>query len=195
MGTAAEHDRKRDQMAEVAARLIEREGLDGVTVREVAAAAGSSTTVVTHYFSDKRELLLHTYRFVANREQQRIDAVLEADPCDLQGWLESLLPLDDARSRDCKVWIAFWRAASGDPAFTAEQKLRVLNARRGLRDLLIRRGTGRLTKHTSEVHARRLLALLMGVAVQAVFDPEDWPAARQRKFFRDEIKLLDSRHG
>ena len=181
------HDRKRDEVAGVAAELIERAGLAAVTVREVAAAAGCSTTVVTHYFADKDELLLHTYRLVANRAQARIDRVLEADPLDLQGWCEALLPIDDSRRRNCKVWFAFWHAASDDATYAAEQRGWVLHARRVAQGILAKRGCPR-----GAATARHLLALLMGVAVQAVFDAEDWPRARQIAFFRDEIKRIDA---
>jgi len=181
------HRHKRDEVADVAAGLIERAGLAALTVREVAAAAGCSTTVVTHYFADKSELLLHTYRLVANRAQRRIDRVLEADPLDLQGWCEALLPVDDLRRRDCKVWFAFWHAASDDATYAAEQRYWVQHSRRVLRGILAKRGYPR-----AAATARHLLALLMGVAVQAVFDADDWPRARQIAFFRDEIRRLDA---
>ena len=38
--------------------VIARDGLDAASVRRVAAEAGSSTTVVTHYFADKQALLV-----------------------------------------------------------------------------------------------------------------------------------------
>ena len=49
---------RRAAVAAAARAVIAREGLDGTTVRRVAAEAGSSTTVVTHYFADKEALLL-----------------------------------------------------------------------------------------------------------------------------------------
>ena len=49
---------RRTQVAAAARAVIARDGLEGASVRRVAAEAGSSTTVVTHYFADKDALLL-----------------------------------------------------------------------------------------------------------------------------------------
>ena len=41
-----------------------------------------------------------------------------------------------------------------------------------------------------EHEARRLLTLLIGMAVQVMFDPADWPAARQHALIDDELRAL-----
>jgi hypothetical protein len=38
--------------------------------------------------------------------------------------------------------------------------------------------------------ARRLLVLIMGMAVQVMFDPEEWPAARQHALVDAELAKL-----
>ena len=53
-----DHDARRRHMAETAADLVGRDGLEALTFRNVAEAARSSTTVLTHYFADKSELLV-----------------------------------------------------------------------------------------------------------------------------------------
>jgi hypothetical protein len=78
-------------------------------------------------------------------------------------------------------------AASDDATYAAEQRGWVLHARRLAQGILTRRGCPR-----AAATARHLLALLMGVAVQAVFDAEDWPRARQVAFFREEIRRIDA---
>ncbi|MDD2669165.1 TetR/AcrR family transcriptional regulator, partial [Zoogloea sp.] len=96
MPAVVDHEKRRQQIAGIAADLISRVGLDALTMREIAAAAGYSTTIVTHYFASKRDLLLYTYRASASNAQGRVNAVLARDPCDLKGSIEALLPLDEA---------------------------------------------------------------------------------------------------
>ena len=72
MPRVVDHEARRAEVAAVAADLIARRGLDGVSVRDVAAAGGYSTTVVTHYFASKRELLLHAYRSAGTATEARL---------------------------------------------------------------------------------------------------------------------------
>ena len=52
---------RRSELAAAAAQLIARSGVGAATIREVAAEAGWTTGALTHYFADKRELLLFTF--------------------------------------------------------------------------------------------------------------------------------------
>jgi hypothetical protein len=38
--------------------------------------------------------------------------------------------------------------------------------------------------------ADRLAALIPGIASEAIFDPQKWPASRQRQTLRTELQLL-----
>jgi AcrR family transcriptional regulator len=169
-----DHVARRQLVAECAIRLIAERGTDAATVRAVASAAGFSTTVVSHYFTDKRELLMFTYREAAIRTRARVEAALAADATDLRGALHALLPLDADRRRDWRVNFAFWGLAVTDGEMTREQRARVRGARALLADVLRRRGAP-----DPEGTARRLLTVVIGIAIQAMFDPGDWPRARQ----------------
>jgi len=181
MPRVVDHDARRRHVADCAAHLIARGGTDAATVREVAHAAGWSTTVVSHYFRDKRELLDFTYREEAARTRQRATAALSKDAADVRGAVEALLPLDAERLDGWRVNAAFWGMAVGDKAFATEQRRRVDGARRLLVDALTARGVA-----DPEGTAERLLAAVIGVAVQAVFDPKRWSADRQRAML-DEL--------
>lgn len=172
-------------------RLIAEAGVEGATVRNVAKAAGYSTAVVSHYFRDKRELLLLTYRTAARRAQSRFDAALQA-PDPLLAFLEAILPLDDERRRDWQVWCAFLGTAIADGEFAAEQTRRTAYAAERIAALLRarRRTRGDGKSGRVELEARRLLALAMGIATQAAFDPAAWPPARQRRCVATEVARL-----
>ena len=59
MPKIVDHDVQRVKFAEAAMRLIARLGLEGVTMRAVAAEAGLSYGSLFHYFDSKDELLMH----------------------------------------------------------------------------------------------------------------------------------------
>jgi AcrR family transcriptional regulator len=192
MPRQVDHDARRREVAEVAARLIAQVGVERVTVRELAKAAGYSTAIVSHYFADKRQLLLFTYQAAAQAAQARVDEVLKQAPDDLIGSIEALLPLDEARHRDWQVWLSFWGMAIGDPQFAAEQRSRVIDTRKRIEKVLKAMAAhGKLAPDSDfDLIARELLTMVNGLAVQAGFDPADWPADRQRKVLRQFVAPL-----
>jgi hypothetical protein len=44
-----------------------------------------------------------------------------------------------------------------------------------------------MRRPAAELEARRVLTVVTGMAAQAVFDPDDWPPARQRRMLRDAL--------
>lgn len=172
-------DQRRAEVTDAAARLIARSGLGAATMREVAAEAGWTTGALTHYFADKRELLRATFEAsLAHRRslRPRRDA---AGPTD--AWrrsLEGVLPIDDDRRRHWMVTVAFCSQAAGDEELAAIQR----DAYREFRDhtASLVAAAGLAGPATAGALAERVIAVADGIAVQAVFDPESWPAERQR---------------
>jgi len=197
MPAVVDHESRRRHVARIAADIIARVGMDAVTMRQIAAEAGFSTAIVTHYFANKQELLLHTYRLSAENSQERLTAALARDPCNLLACLEALLPRDTTSMRDWKVFLAFWHTAVLDPDFSAEQALQALNAQDILRGVLSARARAGLLPHHDEIDAiaKRLLVTIVGIAVQSVFDPVSWSPAAQRRYLIVELgALCDSTH-
>ena len=192
MPRQVDHDVRRSEVAEVACELIASEGVEATTVRRVAEAANCSTTIVSHYFANKHQLLLFAYRAAAVNSQALVDAVVERDPSDLQGCLEALLPLDRMRLRNWQVWFAFWGMVIGDAEFAKEHRryfrhavtliVSVMKAKWG--DKVFGDGDG------SENEARRLFALVSGLAAQAVFDPKAISAQSMRTIITTEIRRM-----
>jgi AcrR family transcriptional regulator len=179
MPRVVDHEARRAEVAAVAADLIARRGLDGVSVRDVAAAGGYSTTVVTHYFASKRELLLHAYRSAGSATEERLAAISKGGNR-LLAICEAILPLDEPRRLTWQTWFAFWGAAVADEELAAMQRRRLL----WFRELLARELDG------DDEAARELLALVRGIAAEAVFDPDDWPPQRQRELAWRTIQRL-----
>ena len=185
MPLIVDHARRRREVAHIAARLIAERGLDGVSFREIARAAGCSTAVVSHYFRSKHDLLMATYRQAMEETVERARR-RRARGGDLQRCCEAILPLDRRRRDNWKVWFAFWGMAMADAPFMAEQQRSGRDARRLFGELI----PGAADADARDRQARRLLVVVSGIATQATYDPEDWPAHRQRAILAEEIAAL-----
>ena len=71
MPRQVDHAARRAELADAATELIADVGVDGLRLRDVAARAGCTTGMLTHYFADKRELLRFTFGHLARRTGQR----------------------------------------------------------------------------------------------------------------------------
>src|SRR4051794_6510787 len=145
-----DHDARRDHVASIAADLVASHGVEALTVRKVAEAAGYSTAIVSHYFADKRDLLLSTFRSGADRSTARFEAAVAKKDARLRDALEALLPLDDQRRADWCLWFTFWGIAATDAELAAEQRRRVRTARTRVERVLEReRAAGALRERVN----------------------------------------------
>ena len=195
MPRKVDHDERRQQVLDIACRLIEKEGVEAATVRRVAEEAGCSTTIVSHYFANKHQLLQLTYRRASEGARRRVLEVIDRSPGDVEACLEALLPMDESRSRDWHIWFSFWGMAIGDPAFAKEHRAYLREVVKILADTLQRRFGGRNRRLRYEREGQRLFALVAGIAVQAIFDDQTVPAKRLKELVATESKRLTQTYG
>jgi AcrR family transcriptional regulator len=192
MPRVVDHDERRAQLTEATAREIARVGLENVRLREIARDAGWTTGVVSHYFPDKRGLLLATFRSRSELARQRVAEAMAAGATALDATIETVLPLNDEQRLTWQVWLAFWGAAVGDDVLTSEQQLRYESFRASLADAVrAEQRAGRMDAVVDPEHeARHLLTLLDGIAVQALFAPAVWPPEAQRALVEEHLAPL-----
>jgi TetR/AcrR family transcriptional regulator, transcriptional repressor of bet genes len=168
-------------------RVLERDGVEQTTMRNVAAELGSTTGLLTHWVADRADLLRLALLATADEQSARAAAALKNRPRDLAGALDEYLPLDDVRRGEMKVWLGFWALALSDPVLQDEHRDRYRGFRSGFVAHL-----GSLGISTSD--ARRatdhLMTTIDGIAVEAMFDPDYWTAARQRRHLRDVLAIV-----
>lgn len=187
--------RRRALVAAAARAVIARDGFDATTVRRVAAEAGSSTTVVTHYFADKEALLLAAVQDALSAVAARMIAQVDSGPgglVTLRAVLLEALPLDAERAAEARVWMAFWSAASTRPALRAVQR----EGYREWRELATRvlaqaaqRGEVAADLDQADV-VEQLLCLVDGLLMQATLEPERLPPPRQVEFVDAALSRL-----
>lgn len=164
-----DHPARREELAQALWRLVMREGMAGASIRRVAAEAGWSSGSVRHYFTTHSELLVFAMDRVTQRVADRIAALpQQADPrMRARLVLAEILPLDDVRRAETQVWLAFTMQAVNDPALRP-----LLDAAHALLRDLCRQAAEVYTSEDVPVEAERLHALLDGLALHAVLEPE-----------------------
>jgi AcrR family transcriptional regulator len=189
MPIVVDHEARRRLVTEVAAGLVAQEGRVGLSARRVADAAGHSTTIVSHYFADMAELMRATNDLAAARSRARIEGVLTADPTDIVGLAEALLPMDAVSRADWRIWLSFFGDAVGDPEIAAEQRARTRRSSdRFHRCLVVLADRGQVADGVNlRATADRLGAFVLGVAVDATFDSRKWTVDAQRRAVRAEL--------
>ena len=183
-----DHDVRRRHIADTAAELVGTRGLDALTFRNVAEAAGSSTTVLTHYFADKRDLLQATFEAVAERSGARFDEA-QRHGGGLRECLEALLPLDPERQIEWRLLTCYWGMAVSDPNLADAQARHVRSAQRRI-ETLLRQQRSDMAGGEPEVVARQLVTLVHGLGAHSALDPDHWSPADQRRVLADELSSL-----
>jgi TetR/AcrR family transcriptional repressor of bet genes len=116
---------RRRQIVDAVWSVIADRGLDAVSLRHVAAAAGVSVGLVQHYFSDKDEMVLYALESLTEQVGARLARGMvalaeQSDPRALvRAVLIELLPLDDDRTREARVASAFLTRAAVDRGVAA----------------------------------------------------------------------------
>lgn len=182
-----DHDKRRQKIAEIAIEVIGQEGLESATVRRIASAAGYSTTVITHYFTNKNELLLLAYEQIGKLAKQRVEDVCAEDPGNILGALMTMTTAEDNVHHAWRVYTAIWQKAADNPAFARAQQNWIETALTQITDI-VRDRTG---QHPESARiARHLIALVQGTAIQNLFEPGCWSKHELEQTLAREIDFL-----
>ena len=173
MGEIRQH--RRAQLTDALLSITATRGLDQVSVREVASAAGVSIGTVQHYFATKDQMLLFAFRQVVERTRARVAGIdAGAGPRQALGAaLRELLPLDQPRLAECRVYLAFAARAATSPALAAVQQETLSAIHADLQQVLTAATTARTRRTATDtvVEARLLLAVVDGLMFDAVSAP------------------------
>jgi AcrR family transcriptional regulator len=175
---------RRRRIAEATAAVTAREGLEAATIRRIAAELGGPTKLVTYYFADKQELLLFTYEYLA---QQYLDEVIAHEPGDIVSMLMPMAATDPGRIARWRFYVAFWDQAARSAAFAELQRAHMQRALAHLESVVRARAGERADATRISV---TLNALVQGLSLQALADPERWTAERIRRALSEMVALL-----
>jgi AcrR family transcriptional regulator len=196
MPARGDHEARRTDVAEAVWRVLAAHGFGGLTMRSVAAELGASTGLLTHYFTNKRELVRYANEIAAERtDTRRRRESAEPGLAALRTALVDVLPLTREATVMNRVWVSFWDAALGDEVLRDAQRDRYERWRSRLREHIAdAQERGELPKtSTAENLAVEAAAFTHGLVVQALFDPERLPPDRQLALLDDFLRGVTSR--
>ncbi|WP_052223095.1 TetR/AcrR family transcriptional regulator [Novosphingobium malaysiense] len=189
MPIVVDKDERRAQVVAVAFDLVADKGIEALTFREIAAANGCSTSIVSHYFRNKNELLFKVYQVANDRARERLEAAHEAG-LSLLGCFDAILPVDHASRRNWRVWLAFWSRAHLEPAYLEERRRAAEDSLSLYRTMLAEKLGKPQETPAMEIAARRLIAAIAGIGLEACFAPDDWTTDRMHAVLASELSDL-----
>ena len=120
------------------------------------------------------------------------EAASADDPLDLKAFLEPAMVLDQARADRWRIWLAYIAQLASHPEIAQIQRDSAVDRVAKITAILERRAAaGRLAPGIDpRCAAERLLSLVMGLAIQVLFDVDAWPAARQHAVVDAELHTI-----
>ncbi|MFI6157071.1 TetR/AcrR family transcriptional regulator [Kitasatospora sp. NPDC051170] len=184
-----DHEARRSEVSEGVWRVLSTRGFEGLTLRAVAAELGASTGLLTHYFPNKKALLSHALEELDRRSGARPRRTAPADGsapppagmARLRAALLDVLPLDEPARAGNRIWVGSWDVALADPDLAAAHAGRYGRSREAITAHLAEaRRLGEVPGECDPVElAAAAQAFVLGLVVQALFAPAEFPAERQ----------------
>ncbi|MGY0058850.1 TetR/AcrR family transcriptional regulator [Streptomyces sp. LZ34] len=121
MPRQVDHEGRRRRIAEAVCLIADERGLEGVTLRDVAAVAQVSMGAVQRCFRSKEEMLLFAVGYVGERITERVRARLSSGPAQspataLGHAATEVALLREEHRAEARVWLAFVaQAAVSEP--------------------------------------------------------------------------------
>lgn len=169
------HEARRLELLDAVWRVIARNGIEGTTMRAIAAETGWSSGVLQHYFASKRDILIAAHQLAYARVGERIGRYNDISSLDtLRNAIIEALPLDDERLIEARIEVSAWGMALSDPGF-AEIKRQSLETWRKylLEHVATARQEGSIRSSLPDdtiVHS--ILVLIDGLSAEAALHPE-----------------------
>jgi AcrR family transcriptional regulator len=183
---AIDHEQRRADVATITIDLVAREGIEAATIRRIAAEAGFSTAAITHYFADKQELLLWAFQMLSEEGERRFEEVLARNPADVVGALLTMVPWCPANVRRWKAYLAFWDQAARDPEL-ASMLAKSTDVGLAFLQKLLR---SKIEAGDDAKNSGQLLnALIQGLALQMLVDPQNWSEPKIRATLEEAFGL------
>lgn len=193
MPAVVDHEARRAQVASAALAVLAESGFNEVTIRRVAAELGASTSVVTHYFSGRDELLAVATDSFLDLCRLEVDELIDDDPAaSLRRVVEWTVHDTDPAAR--RVWLSVVLGAAQEAVVRAALDT-FLEWYDGVIERLVAAadagGTGR--RSPARV-ADQITIIVNGLVVSGLESPDRWTPDRQRQVLEDLLGSLALGH-
>ncbi|MFJ4166927.1 TetR/AcrR family transcriptional regulator [Microbacterium sp. NPDC089698] len=184
-----DHARRRDEILDAAAWVLAELGYGKFSLRAVGERMGGSTTLVTHYFSSREQLMIAlTDRVFDEAEAEVIEIQTIIDPHErLRSALAFFLPVDDESAMQERIRIALLPYRRSDA--TVEEFFARLEV--SMRALLRAGLIGFVPDAELDANVALLRVWVNGIALSVVEHPELWTPAQQNDALGRFTALLE----
>jgi len=193
MARQADHNERRKLFAAAALAVIAREGLEGLTMREVAKEAGFTTGALTHYFQSKDEVLIAASEAGADVVRPEMDdaATGASARAALQDLLYTVLPTSPGMKAQWRFWMAFWERAAHSPQVQRVMRERYFEYTNRVATVIRRSQEQGETARDIDADrvAREIIALIDGIGVQVMIGSRKFSNAVQRQYVDDLLAV------
>jgi transcriptional repressor BetI len=117
---------RRQQLIEATLQVIHDQGLQATTLGRVGRQAGISPGLVAHYFGDKPQLLVATYRTLARslaREYRLARAGTAAGLPRVRAIIDANFAASQSDAVTVSCWLSFWAQVNHAPAIARIQRV------------------------------------------------------------------------
>lgn len=187
-------DEQRAGIAAQAAIWIARNGIETLSLRNVAAAHGCSKGMVQHYFTDKEELLFGALLWVTEQYAARERTVVEGleGLAKVEARLVAILPLTPAMREEWVVRMAFYVRAALNPRMQEYIVRHVgIAVREAVGDLRQAQAAGAVrTGINLTQFYRGVIATVAGIAISEIVSPNLLSPASQKQMLKNAMRIL-----
>ncbi|WP_030755613.1 TetR/AcrR family transcriptional regulator [Streptomyces griseus] len=175
MPRQVDHVSRRRLIAEAVCRLADERGLEGVTLRDVAARAQVSMGAVQRCFRTKEEMLVFTLGHIGERIGERVQAGLLRSPAQsaataLGHAATEVSLLREEHRAEARVWLAFVAQAAVNKTLAGTLTANYAALQEAFARLISEAGedAGRPARLDPQREARTLLALVDGLTAHVL---------------------------
>ncbi|MEU9304516.1 TetR/AcrR family transcriptional regulator [Streptomyces sp. NPDC048269] len=175
MPKQVDHEGRRRVIADAVCHLADERGLEGVTLRDVAARAEVSMGAVQRCFRTKEEMLVFALGHIGARIGERVRARLVSSPAQsaasaLGHAATEIALLREENRAEARVWLAFVAQAAVSKALAETLKVNYAALQDTFARLISEAGAGAGRAASLDAHheARTLLALADGLTAQVL---------------------------
>jgi AcrR family transcriptional regulator len=187
-------EKRRADLVQAAIRCLSEGGMSAFKLERIAAEAGVSLGLLSHYFTDKNELLTEVYRAALYEDVTR--TIAELDDLDAPGSpaerlcriMDAIIAPEYLKPANLTVWLALWGEIVVNPALKRAHRILYRSYVSSLATLI---GTvaqeRRRTVNATEI-ARSLQALIDGLFLERALDRQ---AVAHADFRRASYEFLE----
>ncbi|WP_091031610.1 TetR/AcrR family transcriptional regulator [Glycomyces harbinensis] len=192
MARRADHGAQQERISEAVWTLLAGKGIEHLTIRAVAQAAGCTTGLVMHRFPGRRALLVHARDLLHARTRVRVERIEAEAPTPraaLRAVLAQGMALTEDSAQEALVWMGFLAASVGDEELIALHR----KNNRAWRDRVARLVAASAPDWPAERADAAVFALVAaseGAAQLACFDPEVYDARAQESMLDATLEAL-----